>query len=356
MCKGVKCMQFVIEPPFWQTGRSEREPVLCLEQENGQPNGFLMRSPEGEVTLTDVYGAAYVPGQDYALRGTEILRRPGSRMPWLSQAEYRPDGEPWDASYYKPYRRGGGLMLHATDRFLVDRLVYATYAHASAQPGFPAVAAGTGRLRKTEARLSARMPVRIALLGDSIGTGCDCSQRFGIHPYLPPWYTQFTMALAARYAAPVEIPPGWNFAVGGKDAAYGAEHAGEAAACKPDLCIIEFGMNDGAAQGAPDAYAKHIEAMMRTVLKESPACEFILCSSLLANPDSWLSGNQAAFRPVLLALMERYDCAAVADFTAMHTAMLASGKRNVDLLANNLNHPNDFLMAAMAQAMLALFA
>ena len=87
-------------------------------------------------------------------------------------------------------------------------------------------------------------------------------------------------------------------------------------------------------------------------------CDYILLSTTLPNPEIVL-GNasyQAEYADVLYDL----ECAGqagvsggvvVGDMTAVHQYLLQS-KRFIDMTANNVNHPNDFMMRIYAQTLL----
>lgn len=343
--------------PFWHSGQVQGESVLFMEQADGSYEGRLMRVPqEQRVELYDLYGAIYEEGVDYCVKGNRLLRLSDARIPGLSREAYMPSGDPADAARYAPFRKGGGLLLYMEDRFLVDRQVYATYRIAEGQQGFCDLGHRPNRLMKTQARLQARQHVEIVLIGDSLGEGCNCSAMLGIYPFAQAWYTQFAVALTQRYRTRVEIPPGWNLSKGGELSAYGVGQAVRAAAWRPDLAILEFGGNDGTFHVTPEQFSANVEQMMGAILAGNPECEFILCASLLANPYSIQCGNQADYLAPLLALEARYPCAAVADFTTLHAAMMSQGKPFGGLAANNINHPNDFVIHAMADCMLELLS
>ncbi len=345
-------MRFEFDMPFWRSLAVTEEPLLMMEQQDGGFNGFLMCEPEEPPVLRDAYGAEYAEGVDYRVRGAEVIRLPGSRMPVLMREEYMPTG-PRNPS--APYRMGGGLILYMEDRFLVDRQVYAAYRFREPVRRFVSDRHGAKRLAGLCARLAARQPVRIALLGDSLGEGCNCSAMLNKYPFAPPWYTRFVMGLIQRYHAPVEMPTGWNLSKGGELSEYGVRRAEEAAALSPDLLIVEFGNNDGTFHVTPEKFIQNIRLILDTVLCANPGCAFILCTPMVTNPDAIQSGNQLEYLAPLLALEAEYETAVVADFTTPHQAMFAGGKRASDLSANNINHPNDFVIQAITDVLLELF-
>lgn len=343
--------------PFWQSRNVRDESVLFMEEADGAYRAHLMRTPDDTgLILRDRYGAVYAQGVDYAVEGNCLVWLPESRIPVLTKEAYAPSVPPQSMAHYAPFGKEGGLLLYMEDAFLVEKQVYAFYRIAQGQPGFTGHTPPPRCLARTKARLEAGRTLRIALLGDSLGEGCNCSAMLGIHPFAQPWYTQFAQGLIARYRTRVEIPLGWNLSKGGELSAYGVKQAASVAALQPDLAILEFGTNDGTFHVSPDQYAENMKIIIDVITTANPACECILCAPLLVNPDAVQCGNQMEYLAPLYALEAAHANAAVADFTTLHGAMLLQGKRYSEISANNINHPNDFLIRALADCLLALFS
>jgi lysophospholipase L1-like esterase len=118
--------------------------------------------------------------------------------------------------------------------------------------------------------------------------------------------------------------------------------------------LLEFGMNDGTYNMAPAAFRANLETIISLVRAKSPDTEFILLAPLIANPDRVQAGNQEEFLAVINQMSADLAGVAAADFTGLCKALLASNKRYVDLSANNINHPNDFMQTCMAAAVTGL--
>ena len=84
------------------------------------------------------------------------------------------------------------------------------------------------------------------------------------------------------------------------------------------------------------------------------SCDYLLLSTTLPNPEIVLgdASNQDKLAAKLFELEKAGTATTggvvVGDMTAVHQYLLQS-KRFIDMTANNVNHPNDFLVRAYAQ-------
>ncbi len=89
--------------------------------------------------------------------------------------------------------------------------------------------------------------------------------------------------------------------------------------------------------------------------------EFILVATTLAREGvcsdaaffTVLAGNQADYKAALDSLASSYDSSVVMDMTGVHRELLQH-KDFLDMTANNVNHPNDYLVRWYAQYASAL--
>jgi len=88
----------------------------------------------------------------------------------------------------------------------------------------------------------------------------------------------------------------------------------------------------------------NIVSMMNSIRAVRPNCEFILVSTMLANPETLNNGNQDSYKPELQSLTG--VSTAMLDMTGIHEELLKT-KPYRDMNGNNINHPNDFLVAGM---------
>jgi acyl-CoA thioesterase I len=278
----------------------------------------------GSVIVRNTYavgGATYEAGKDYVIdaQAGTIARTGDSRIPdFTKNALY--GKENFDHSQFPGY---GNLPF----------TVYVDYASTDL-PKLVEASDQATRLAKTRAKLEAGGPFKIIAFGDSIAAGGEAStealrfqNRYGAH-------------LAERFPkAKITVE---NGATGGDHTISGAPRMQEKVLSRqPDLVLIGFGMNDHNRGGPePAQFQANLEAMVKTV-REKTGADVILFSAFPPNP-KWAYGTHR---------MQDYAAAtkAAADATGVAYAdvygpwmKVLERKDPESLLANNINHPNDF--------------
>lgn len=220
--------------------------------------------------------------------------------------------------------------------------VYVDYIADAAQPFFSA-APQPEALPKTREKLQRGGHFKIITFGDSISAGGEASTealRFD-HRY----------AAALRTGFPEADITVENGATGGDSTVQGLQRLEEKVLTRtPDLVLVGFGMNDHNLNGVPtDAFENNLVNIVEQIHTRTGA-DVILFSAFPPNPD-WKYGSHR---------MEQYAAAtqraatrsgaAYADVYAVWQAALAR-KDLPSLLANNINHPNDFGHALYALAL-----
>jgi acyl-CoA thioesterase I len=278
----------------------------------------------------------YEAGRDYLLEASGRLQRtPGSRIPDF-----------------------GTNLLYGKEDFRHDQFpgfgngpffVYVDYAHREKWESPPAkTELGAARLPNTRKKLRANEPVRIVAFGDSITAGGDASE-----PGLIFW-ERWASALREKY--PLAHIETTNGATGGDTTVQGLQRLQEKVLQqKPDLVVIGFGMNDHNREGfgVPlEAFAGNLRTMIGRIRAATDA-EIVLFSAFPPNP-KWHYGshNMAAYADATERVALEEHCA-FAD--VYHLWMgVAARKKPEDLLANNINHPNDFGHWIYFQALAAI--
>ena len=130
-----------------------------------------------------------------------------------------------------------------------------------------------------------------------------------------------------------------------------------------DMLVLAFGMND-ATNGAVgrDKYKQNIRTMINTYLSTNPNGAILLMSCMLPNTQSgwytsatsWHEGVESALYEVASEYTAGNVC--VAPITSMFASFEAQGKLTRNVLANNINHPNDFGVRTYAQTVLKTIA
>jgi lysophospholipase L1-like esterase len=311
--------------------------------------GTLLFEPTEILSVRDSSGRiAYEQGRDYTWQpgSNEIRLPPGSRIVFKTPQDLRrPAGS---QRHRLTHRDGNGEILFGASHEYHDMQTFVSYEHKGGWAG-PTPSLAVGNLPRTIKRLSQKQPLTIALLGDSISTGCNASGWAKAAPFQPPYQDLLVLNLEATSGTDVTLH---NFAVGGTDTAWGVANTGKVIAANPDLVILAFGMNDSARRPAAD-YQANIREMVHAVRQACPEAEFILVATMLGNRD-WTYLQHELFSQYRDALAQLCGpSVALADLTSFWEEMLKH-KADRDLTGNGVNHPNDFGHRVYAQVLSAL--
>ncbi|MCA9051531.1 MAG: SGNH/GDSL hydrolase family protein [Planctomycetaceae bacterium] len=342
--------------PFWVGEVVRGESVLFIrDAESGEARGPLLFSVRRvlEVTCSSDWrvpgGVVFEEGRDYRCEpgSREIVLPRGSRIPSFTEKDLRrPAGS---QQYRLTHRDGDGEILFGAASEYHEMQVSVTYQRDDE----PWPAAGSefreAALPRTLQKLREHQPVSIALLGDSISTGCNASGWANCSPRQPAYQDLLAEHLRQVYAADVRLT---NLAVGGTSTPWGVTRIPDVVAAKPDLVILAFGMNDSSGRPAAE-YKANIQAMILKTRESLPDTEFILVATMLGNRD-WVLLKQELFPQYRAALQELTGPGiALADLTSVWGELLKR-KRDSDLTGNGVNHPNDFGHRIYAQVISSL--
>lgn len=340
--------------PYWKGDRIYNETVLLREDTDGKISGVLMAAPTQIEAIRDSsLSIVFKEGVDYTVEGDRIIRTEGSEMPYLS-----------DSQIYEDVRSDKSFVVTDSDKFLrlqpQDHVSYyqacivVTYKHADEYlEEFEAPVFDKTILPKTFAKFEAGGVVKILAFGDSITVGANSSSYDKISPYMKGYASLVHQKLQNTYKKNYITLT--TTAQGGKSSDWGAENAKTLVADHdPDLVIIGFGMGDAHAVNnfSPEMLKANIQTIMDTVLATNPDCEFIIVSSMMANPVvSGFAGIQNDYPQVLKTLAK--EGVAFADVNAAHNILLTK-KGFLSIGGNGVNHPNDFIYRLYAQIVLSL--
>ena len=336
--------------PVFKSGVMYRESVFPMSGEDGSlPKAKLFFTPQKvmEATTFDDSGklVRLQEGKDFKVSGDMFEVLPNSKIrsiPYDMIYSATKEG----AEKFKPYFNFENPKCFAFFRegdWFHKHHIYVTYRHSDSIKSPPG---GTDltKLPKTLAKLKAGKPVKIVLFGDSISAGANASGICRVQPFMPSWGDLVAQKLRAYYKADVTY---LNRALGGMNSPWGDKNAPTlAAADKPDLAIIAFGMND---RMPAEEFAKLQKNIMEKIRAQNPNVEFVFVASMRANP-MWKNFAVHDEYRLELKKLEKTGVA-VADVRAAHTALLQK-KRFIDMTGNNVNHPNDFLIRVYAQTVL----
>lgn len=324
--------------PFWKGRVSYHESVLMVSKDGGLPEARLLFKPKKILRVSNSgLTTTFKKGKDWKYEKGKLKLLPGSAAASMTSRELAPDSGRFA-------RVSGGYVLHHEGSFFHEKQLAVTYRHKKNVWNGPLPDYAGDRLSETLSKLQAKKDLHILLFGDSIAAGANASGKSDAPPYLPTWGVLFVDRLKEHYQTEIKFT---NTAVGGKNSKWGAEEAlTSVVRHHPDLVVIAFGMNDGTGKMSAEEFKTHISSIMKQTRDVNPRVEFILVSTMLANPESRFVGTQRDFKRVLDELTGS-GCALV-DMTAVHDELLQR-KSYQDLTGNNINHPNDYLIRWYAQ-------
>jgi lysophospholipase L1-like esterase len=336
--------------PFWRGTTMHGESMLLLKDDKGEAKGKLLFVPTKILKVTSSsQETVYEAGKDYVWQpgSNEIVLPAGSKIIWKTPQDLRRPAK--SQKYALTHRDGNGEILFGATHEYHDMQTLVTYEHDPAAWKGPTPAFAGKELPKTVKLLDEKKLLKIALLGDSISTGCNASGWAKVAPHQPPYQDLLVLNLENAYGGKVILE---NFAVGGTSTDWGVANIGKVIEAKPDLVILAFGMNDSSGRPAKDYQAK-TQTMIAGVKKALPEAEIILIATMLGNKD-WVALKQELFpqyRDALASLC--VPGIALADMTSVWAELLRH-KQDWDLTGNGVNHPNDFGHRIYAQVLSAL--
>ena len=334
----VSLVSSCVAGPVWTSREIEGDALLFIQAENEPAaKASLLFIPEKAPTLQSATREiTYENGRDFSWTAGSrlIVLTRDSRIPFKTLAELHP--APGSPNSYDGFRDGKSHMLYAQGRFFHDLQSVASYTAAeswtSPKPT-PAV-----QLDRIRTRLTARGPVKIVVLGDSISTGLNASLTGDAPPRQPGYPELVAQDLQKRFGSKIELK---NLAVIGMGANWGLKQMPAVLAEAPDLFICAFGMNDASGKIPPDQFTATLRQIVGQLHAARPECDAILVSPMHANPE-WNRSSPELY-PAYAAAMQTLTApgCAIANVGTVWTALLER-KGVLDLSGNGLNHPNDF--------------
>lgn len=364
--------------PLWEGDTTHRETVMFIGNKDRAP---LLYKPTKILSVTSYTGdTAYEEGVDFLLNANASLSlTENTRIPYIEEKDYYHDDP--SSLIYIPYKGKDTYIYWGEGTTMTQWQIAVTYTHEP-EDILPVPTDFSHRYATFLQKMGRGEDVTIFFYGDSITVGGNSSHLCNIPPYMPSWALLFTERLAQKYGYTVRythpdlkhLPPSRsqdlvfgtrgtltyiNTAVGGWNSTQGIENLGtrvtpllQEYGC--DLFVLGHGMNDK--RLTPAEYLANLRKICDTVLEFCNRSALLLVSTMYPNPDAprWCI-NQPQFEPHMYGLANAYTesgtpCA-VAPVTSMSRHLL-SRKRFCDYAANNINHPNDFMIRLYAQTML----
>jgi hypothetical protein len=174
--------------PFWRSTHMDRETMLFeADGIRSVPRAKLLFIPTGNLRVTTANGATtFRKGKDYLWkRGGNVLTLPsGSSIPHLTWKQLHPRLKPSDTLTATTNGKTG-LLFERMGGLFQNLQVNVSYDHAETWDGYEPHASIA--LAQVTAKLRAKRPVKIVILGDSISLGFGASQTFQKHPCQPAY-------------------------------------------------------------------------------------------------------------------------------------------------------------------------
>jgi lysophospholipase L1-like esterase len=324
--------------PFWNTDTIENETILMYAINGNAANGRLLYTPDKIISVRSFDGATvYRKDIDYTLQGNTLTRAAQSGMPFRADTSFDTKN---DLAWFD----------------LQSQWVVITYTHADKWDG-PVPVCKERLLPHTLAKLRSKRPLSIVAYGMSITRGYNVSGYDGVAPYMPGYADLFAGRLREIYGyGNIRL---YNAALPGSTVDWGARYAAQYInPVKPDLVILDFGMNDFW-RLEPAQFAEYVKTIIRKVKEANPVTEFLLVSNMQFDPFYILpSDKYKAFYETNLAgyntILQQMETTGIADLDMTTlSGFLYKRKKSKDCLANPL-HPNDYLARWYAQEMVAM--
>lgn len=315
----------------------QREPVLLIREKDGPPAGLLLRKPTRLLHVHAADKALSIAVGDFKIDGRRVTYVGKATLPGLMETDVFPETKTeksidrhTDGERYLHFSEGSyfhELQLRF-DYETEEPLPAGLELLDDALPDLSAI-----MLPRLASKLASGESVNVVLLGDSISRGANAVER-------PPYFDQFADALGQIGGSAITRH---NLSVGGKTAAWGVTQREAAAALKPDLFIVAFGMNDASQKRETADFMADIEAIIATVREQNPTAETIVVSGMNANAHWAYSGpkQHADYHEALLKLSQREHGIAFADvYTPWN--LIEARKGFLSITGNGVNHPNDY--------------
>ena len=335
----------------------------------GSQTASLMYEPTEIVSVMSYdLKTTFEEDTDYIVDGKDIIIPENGKIPYLSPSElYRTS--PMN-SFVQALRRGedgqpDGYIYADEGSTISAQQVVVTYRHKD-QITWNLPKVETAKFPKTMAKLNGGEKIKVLFYGDSITVGANSSGYIGYKPHAESYANMVKSYMQKRFpSATIDFK---NNAVGGTDSNWGINKktglAGidniEAAEGNhfekrvlnenPDLLFIAYGMNDQKYDATE--YKQNIKEMIEGVRAKNPDVEIMLVSGMIANPETYFDNKDyEAYQNALLELSKDYENIGVATVYNSVKSVYTK-KRFVDCTANNINHPNDYMMRVYAQTVL----
>ena len=324
--------------PFWHSDTVINETVLLYSEKNKPATGRLLFEPDKILSVKRFdLQKNFKKNTDYQIQGRTITRSSHSTIPFRVDTSFDTKN---DLAWYN----------------LQSQWVVVSYIHHDPWNG-PVVQYKGNQLPDFMAKLKSKSPVKIIGFGMSITRGMNISSYDQVAPFMPSYLELFTREIRKQYGyADIELT---NAGLPGALVSWGAAYAEKYInPVKPDLVILDFGMNDFW-RYTPAEFKKYTQTIIDKVKAGNAKTSFLLISNMDFDPDyilssdknkSFYTSNMQGYKRVLQEL-ETMGIINL-DMTTLSDAIYRR-KKAKDCITNPL-HPNDYMARWYAQCLAAL--
>lgn len=330
---------------IWEDEIIYNESVVLVESMDGVISSNLLYEPTEIISIRQQDLKREISIDNFSFEGRKIILKDGVKgVPYidssLDHGDYLPDGIKRSNA-----KDGGSIIATTTDSgILVIKQIAVTYAHKDKWNG-PQIKKQGDKLPKIHRLLDKKKDVNVIVYGDSIFYGCNSTAYLGMGPNLPTLANGIKKEINRRYESEVYLT---NTSQGSTTSKWGLENVktGCPAEYSPDLLFIGFGMNDGSAKVSTEDYVNNIKGIIDATKKENPDISIVVASTILPNINSAAFNNQELYQNPLQEMIDGYEDVAMVNYTSF-SRTLWNYKNSYELLANNINHPTDFVIRSM---------
>lgn len=333
---------------IWESKVIHNETTMIIQNESNTGYGTLLYEPTRVISVRDYTLKKEYDPSEYYVEGNKIYLTENSTMPFLTEENLEGKNLPETIGTYDDGK--GGQIPFTEGIGLIMNQVAVTYEHEDTWSG-EIPENQIDKLPLLKQKLEKKESVNLVVNGDSIFTGCNSSSILGIEPFQDDFSTGFVNEVKRLHDTDITLT---NTSVGGTLSSWGRQNVvNNINLYNPELVVIGFGMNDGSWNISSTDYVDNIEFMIRSIRANTPNCEIIVGATILANPSSAQNKGQEGYLEPLKEMTSSYQGVALLDMTSLSKYLL-SKKRSVDLYANNINHPSDFMVRCFTTSLMTL--
>lgn len=361
--------------PFYSTQVQYNEGFLYREDIHGAPLPIKTVFPIAKVleVRSNDFRYIYQEGKDYLVEGGKLVIPEGSAIVAMPKEEfYLEKGEPSDWLFNAQAGEDEDYGMTIDKMQLYKYRYVITYVRTEAYDGLR-LSSKAQKLKTFSEKISNNEDVQVVYIGDSIGEGAGISGSFKNLVELT------CEGIDAKTAGTVSLS---NCSVGGIDSAEFAYLVkGEYSFINPniiekaknrlstmekklpmaDIVFIALGANDSSADRDAELFSLNIQTLVEYCREKNPDVSIVLVSSPDINPKikrnkSYDTRNLkihdiGLYATALQALETEYDNLVFADVYGGQ-AIIRECKYIEDYIADNLNHPTDYMSRIVAQFLL----